>query len=82
MKDKKHTPDLMSQVLGQRQPAGKPIKSESPAADESSEMKITPLRLPAVWKEALKKHFKEKGQDLSNGIRGILAEYMDREGLK
>ncbi len=24
----------------------------------------------------------QKQKDLSNGIRGILAEYMDREGLK
>ena len=73
---KKHTPDLMGEVLR----GSKPIKKEAPAVT-SSEMKITPLRLPVSWRDTLKTHFRSKGQDLSNGIRGILAEYMDREGL-
>ncbi len=81
MSERKKTPDILDEMLG----GSKPVRSGSPGhlvADKTVEMKITPLRLPVSWRETLKMHFKEKGQDLSNGIRGILAEYMDREGLR
>ena len=78
MSERKKTPDILDEMLGGNAPA----KSGAPAAGKNLEMKITPLRLPVSWRETLKMHFREKGQDLSNGIRGILADYMDREGLK
>ena len=78
MSERKKTPDILDEMLG----GSKTVKKGSPAADKNLEMKITPLRLPVSWKEKLKLHFREKGQDLSNGLRGIIAEYMDREGLK
>ncbi len=78
MSERKKTPDILDEMLG----GSAPVKSVSPAADKNLEMKITPLRLPVSWRKTLKTHFRSRGQDLSNGIRGILAEYMDREGLK
>ena len=80
MSAREKTPDILDEVLAGAK-TEKPSK-ETPKADSNTEMKVMPLRLPVSWKEALKLHFKEKGQNLSNGIRGILAEYMDREGLK
>ena len=78
MSERKKTPDILDEMLG----GSKTVKSESSAVGNNLEMKITPLRLPVSWKEALKTHFRSRGQDLSNGIRGILAEYMDQEGLR
>ncbi len=40
------------------------------------------VRLPVSRRETLKMHFKEKGLNLSDGLRSIIAEYMDKEGLK
>ncbi|MBA7493393.1 hypothetical protein ES702_03951 [subsurface metagenome] len=78
MSERKKTPDILDQMLGE----SKPVKSESPVVNKNLKMKITPLRLPVSWRETLKMHFRSKGQDLSNGLRGIIAEYMNREGLK
>ncbi len=73
---RKKTPDILDEMLQGKEPG----KKRSPLT--SSEMKVTPLRLSIAWRDRLRSHFKERGQDLSNGLRGIIADYMDREGLK
>lgn len=40
------------------------------------------LRLHKTRKAALEKYFKNKGMDLSNGLRSIIYEYMDQQGIK
>lgn len=75
MKDKKHTPDLMGEVLGSRKSAEKPIT-------ENMQPELISIRIPAAWRARLKAHFKSQGQDFSNGLRLAISQYMEREGLK
>ncbi len=72
---KKHTPDLMSQVLGgSKKEVRKPIAG-------NMQPKLISLRIPEAWQDRLKVHYKSKGLDFSNGVRLALSQYMDREGL-
>lgn len=75
---RKETPDLMGELL-----TGKPVSSqEAPVKDMQDEsLQIFTLRLPRSLKENLKSHFKRKGLKLSQGLRMIISEYMDREKL-
>lgn len=75
MTDKKHTPDLMSQVLGSRKTAIKPID------EKDMQPELISIRIPAAWRVSLKAHFKNKGLDFSNGVRLALSQYMEKEGL-
>ncbi len=72
---KKHTPDLMGEVLGSRKPVEKPI------AENDMQPELISIRIPAAWRARLKAHFKSQGQDFSNGVRLALSQYMQREGL-
>ncbi len=72
---KKHTPDLMSQVLG-----GSKKEVEKPIA-ENMQPELISIRIPAAWRARLKVHYKSKGLDFSNGVRLALSQYMEREGL-
>ncbi len=75
MKDKKHTPDLMEQVLGSKKRALDPI------AESDMQPELISLRVPGAWRARLKVHFKSRGLDFSNGVRLALSQYMEREGL-
>ncbi len=75
MKDKKHTPDLMEQVLGSKKELIKPID------EKDMQPELISLRIPGAWRARLKVHFKSQGQDFSNGLRLAIAQYMQREGL-
>lgn len=75
MKDKKHTPDLMGQVLGAKK------KELAPIAEKDMQTKLISLRILEIWEVRLKTHFKSKGVVFSSGLRLAISEYMEREGL-
>jgi phosphoserine aminotransferase len=57
--------------------------SHAREAPQSNSIVTFSIRLPENYKEALQDYFKhEKGQDLSNGLRGWIYERMEKEGLK
>ena len=56
-----------------------PEAGEEPAAEVMTTFSI---RLPESQKKALQRHFKKSlGLDLSPGIRMILTEYMNNQGI-
>ena len=47
----------------------------------TSKLTLHSIRLPENYSAILIKHFKDRGADLSTGIRMILIEYMKKSGL-
>jgi hypothetical protein len=51
---------------------------ELPDADK---FEVFSIRLPVNHKQILKQYFKNKGMDLSNGLRMIIYEYMEKHNI-
>ena len=76
---RKKTPDLMGEFLGKK---ASPEKKESvQEPQEKGDMKTFSLRMPEGDRELLKRYFRGKGMDLSNGLRMWIYERMQAEGL-
>ncbi len=77
---KQKTPDLMDNLLDS---VPKPKRKQTGAARrEDRNLKMMSVRIPTEWIEILAGHFTGKGLDLSSGLRLVIGEYMDTEGLK
>ncbi len=70
--------DKMAHKIQERvEESGLPLK-----ASKMEKLKLFNIRLLDRDKETLRQHFRNKGLDLSSGIRMVLHEYMEKEGLK
>ena len=69
--------DMASKVKDKVQVTGLAMKR-----DKSEKLKLFNIRLLDKDREILREHFRNKGLDLSSGIRMVLCEYMENEGLK
>ena len=82
MAERKPTPDLMGDVLGGKRAKTTPQSVASRVDGDTEETISMSLRLSKTWRDILRVHFKDRGLDLSSGIRYALSRYMDSEGLK
>ena len=73
------TPDLMGEFLGKKGPEK---KAGIEVPQEKGEMKTFSLRMPESDRKLLKRYFRTKGMDFSNGLRMWIYERMQEEGLK
>ena len=74
------TPDLMGELLGPKKLSPGQKSIEEPR--ETGEMKTFSLRMPEGDRNLLRRYFRGKGMDLSNGLRMWIYERMQEEGLK
>ena len=70
--------EFAAKVQEKVQQTGLPTKPNQP----QQRLKLFNIRLVDADKEILRQHFRNKGLDLSSGVRMVLYEYMEREGLK
>ena len=85
---KNDMPDLMGEILGGRKTDRKPTKCPQTTHESTTD---TPQREalekyhvrfhPSVW-SLLEKHFRAKGISVSAGLRLVVSEYLNREGLR
>ena len=74
------TPDLMGQLLAGKKPdPHQTFSIEHPEA--KGDMKTFSLRMPEGDRDLLRRYFRTKGMDLSNGLRMWIYERMQKEGL-
>ena len=76
---KKNTKDIRQLIDSDIEARSLPRKEEEA---ESGNLEIFSLRLFEQDKERLTQHFRRKGLKLSQGLRMIIAEYMDQEGIR
>ena len=74
------TPDLMGELLGKTPGQGQTVTTEE--LDAKGDMKTFSLRMPEGDRELLRRYFRAKGMDLSNGLRMWIYERMQEEGLR
>ena len=74
--------DILAEVAHSR-PTVTPQKThrEDTKGTQRDNMKIYKLRFQGEDWEALKQHFEGKGIKVSQGIRMIIKEYMEKEGI-
>lgn len=86
MSKKNDINSALGDLMGNEPIQRKPIKNEIPQPLGSDELedsyKVVSIRMSENDKKVLTAHFKRKGIiNFSTGIRSIIAEYMDKEGL-
>ena len=67
--------DMEKRVKESLQESGLPMK-------RPGNLKPLLIRLSELDKKALEKHFQRKGLRMAQGIRMIIREYMEREGVQ
>lgn len=78
IKNKKNSSQLDESVSQQVNKSNLYRKNDLPEPEEDE---IVTFKMPRNYKEMLSNHFKGEGLNLSNGIRRILYEYINRNCL-
>ncbi len=71
--------EVMEQLLGAERKKG---AAPQDTVGQEDPLKAISLKMPESWIGVLKVHFKAKGLGLSHGIRMLVSEYLDKEGLR
>jgi len=80
---KSKVPDgMMDEVLGGKKDsaAGRIVPAGSPGDED--QLKAKTIMFPESWLGILQNHFRDRGMDFSNGLRQVIADYMDSQGLR